>query len=328
MRVVVTGSSGHLGEALAQTLREAGHSVLGVDLRDGEQTDRVGSIADRALVRSALAEAEAVVHTATLHKPHVATHSRHDFLETNVAGTLNLLEEAVANKVGRFVFTSTTSTFGRSLVPAPGAPAAWITESVPPAPKNIYGVTKVAAESLCELFHQLHGLPCIVLRTSRFFPDEDDRHSVRDRYADENIKVNEFLYRRVELSDAVEAHRLALDRAVDIGFGRYIISATTPFVREDLPDLRDNLPSVVDRLFPERADLYERHGWRMFGGIDRVYVNERAREELGWRPRFDFGSVLERIRDGRDIWSPMARSIGVKGYHDEAFSEGPYPVAE
>ena len=56
--------------------------------------------------------------------------------------------------MSRFVFTSTTSAFGRALTPPPGAPAAWITEDVAPVPRNIYGVTKTAAEDLCELVHR------------------------------------------------------------------------------------------------------------------------------------------------------------------------------
>ena len=55
---------------------------------------------------------DAVLHAATLHKPHVGSHGRQEFVDTNVTGTLNLLEEAVAAGVGRFVFTSTTSAFG------------------------------------------------------------------------------------------------------------------------------------------------------------------------------------------------------------------------
>ncbi len=328
MRVVVTGSSGHLGEGLARRLREQGENVVGIDIRAGEHTDIVGSISDRNLLRAALANADSVVHTATLHKPHIGTHTRHEFVQTNVLGTLNLLEEAVAANVGSFVFTSTTSTFGRALVPAAGAPAAWITESVAPEPKNIYGVTKLAAENLCELFHRLKSLPCIVLRTSRFFPDEDDRRSVRESYADQNVKANEFLYRRVDLADVVDAHVLAIERAHDIGFGCYIISATTPFARDDLAELRDRMNEVVARLYPTVSTVYGRRGWTMFPGIDRVYVNERARTELGWTPTVNFASILNRIDNGGDIWSPLARAVGVKGYHDQVFSEGPYPVVE
>eukprot|EP00913_Durusdinium_trenchii_P028310 g26538.t1 len=176
---------------------------------------------------------DVVFHTATLHKPHVATHCRQDFIDTNVTGTLNLLEHAVSAGVGAFIFTSTTSAFGSALRPPPNAPAAWITEDCRGLPKNIYGATKVAAEELCALFHVDCGLPCLVLRTSRFFPEVDDDPSMREEYADLNLKCNEFLHRRVDIADAVTAHLLAAERAAEIGFAKYIISATTPFCRDD-----------------------------------------------------------------------------------------------
>ena len=178
--------------------------------------------------------ADAVLHTATLHKPHVGTHARQEFVDTNVTGTLVLLEEAVAAGVGAFVHTSTTSAFGRALVPAEGEPAAWITEDVVPRPRNIYGATKVAAEDLCELVARDHHLPCLVLRTARFFPEPDDIEQVRSGYADANAKLNELLYRRIDLADVVSAHLAALAQAPRIGFARYVVSATTPFAPADL----------------------------------------------------------------------------------------------
>jgi nucleoside-diphosphate-sugar epimerase len=259
-----------------------------------------------------------------LHKPHVESHSRLEFVETNIAGTLNLLEEAVVANVSRFIFTSTTSAFGRALVPEPGAPAAWITEDVPPVPRNIYGVTKTAAEDLCQLISRDHGLPCLILRTSRFFPEPDDRDEVRTAYDDLNVKVNELLYRRVDIEDVVSAHQLALQRAPLIGFGRCIISATSPFAREDLRAIREDLPAVVRRLFPDFEDIYLARGWRMFPAIERVYVNGRARTDLGWLPRYDFRYALDRLAEHADPFSPLSRAIGLKGYHD--VSTGVYTV--
>src|SRR5262245_41343318 len=179
MRVLVTGSSGHLGEALARRLSELDHEVVGLDIIEGPFTTCVGSITDRTCVTACMRGVQAVFHAATLHKPHVATHSRQEFIDTNVTGTLNLLEEAVTTGVGAFVYTSTTSVFGDALVPPAGVPAAWVTEEVRPIPKNIYGVTKAAAEDLCQLFHRNKRLACIVLRTSRFFPEADDDKIVR-----------------------------------------------------------------------------------------------------------------------------------------------------
>jgi UDP-glucose 4-epimerase len=323
-RVLVTGSAGHLGEALVRALRASGRDVTGLDVLASPFTTAVGSIADRATVRDCLAGAGTVLHPATLHKPHVGSHSRQDFVDTNITGTLTLLEEAAAAGVGSFVFTSTTSAFGGALTPAPGAPAAWITEEVTPVPRNIYGVTKTAAEDLCALIHAAHGLPVVILRTARFFPEPDDADDVRTAYPDANIKANEFLYRRADIQDVVDAHLLAMDRAPAIGFGRYIVSATTPFTPADLPALRAGAPAVVRRLFPDQEAEYARRGWRMFGHIDRVYVNERARKDLGWAPVYDFRHVLDLLKAGEDPRSPLARAVGAKGYH--RVSTGPYTV--
>ena len=175
---------------------------------------------------------------------------------------------------------------------------------------------------LCELISRDHGLPCLILRTSRFFPEGDDRDDVRSTYDDLNLKVNELLYRRVDLEDVVSAHLLALDRAPAIGFGRYVISATTPFTPEDLTAIREDLPAVVERRFPDYPPIYKARGWRMFPSIERVYVNERARRELGWSPRYDFRHALDRLAEGADPRSPLARGVGAKGYH--AVSTGVY----
>jgi UDP-glucose 4-epimerase len=322
-KMLVTGSSGHLGEALVRVLRARcadgwGSAVTGLDLKPGPYTDITADIADRSAVRQALAAsgATAVIHAATLHKPHVGSHGKQAFINTNVTGTLNLLEESVAAGARAFVYASTTSAFGRALVPAAGEPAAWITEDVPSIPRNIYGATKAAAEDLCQLTHAEHGLPVIALRIARFFPEGDDDDAVRAVYPDANVKANELLYRRVDISDVVDAHLLAVEHAARVGFARYIISATSPFTTGDLLRLRNDLSGVVREKFPDLDREYRRRGWRLFPGVDRVYVNARARAELGWRPRYDFRRLLDMLSRDEDPRSPLARAVGAKGYHD------------
>jgi UDP-glucose 4-epimerase len=326
MAILVTGSAGHLGEALVRALRGAGRPVRGADRKSSAFTECVGSILDRAFVRGCMQGATAVIHTAGLHKPHVATHSLQEFVDHNVSGTILLLEEAVAAGVGAFVFTSSTSALGEALTPRAGEPAAWVTEDTVPVPKNSYGVTKLMAESLCEFVARKRQLPVVVLRTSRFFADEDDDANIRRDYALANVQANEMLHRRVDLEDVVNAHLLAVEKASSLRFARYIISATTPFTIEDLTELRRSLPGVVSRLFPECESLYAARGWRLFAQIDRVYVNRLARQHLGWRPKYDFAYVMGCLRANRDFASPLARAVGAKGYHDESFAEGPYPV--
>jgi nucleoside-diphosphate-sugar epimerase len=328
LKTLVTGSSGHLGEALVRTLRKAGHEVVSVDIKPSEFTSVTGSIADPSVVEECMQGIETVYHAATLHKPHVATHSQQDFVDTNVSGTLQLLQHAADQKVASFVFTSTTSVFGDALRPPPGTPAAWVTESVEPIPKNIYGVTKMSAEDLCHLYHRQFGLNCIILRTSRFFPEDDDDKAKRDRFDGDNAKANEFLFRRVELEDVVNAHLIAAEKALELGFGRYVISATTPFGREDLPELNRNAGKVVEKYYPGYAEVYAKLDWEMFDHIDRVYINAAARNHLGWRPKYDYKYVLDALQNGSFPQSQLAIEVGSKGYHNQKFKDGPYPTLE
>jgi len=300
MRLLVTGSSGWLGQTLVPRLQQAGHEVVGIDPVPGATTRVVGSIADREVVRAAMRDfgVTGVVHAGALHKPHVETRSRAEFVAVNVQGTLNLLEEAVApgSRVDRFVFTSTTSLMISKAIRAGRAGGAtkaeWITEAMAPLlPRNIYGVTKLAAEHLCRLFHELHGLPVVILRTARFFPEEDDMaHAIAQ--SEPNTKANEFLFRRLTVEDAAESHVAALARAPELGFDTFIVCARTPFARDDCEALLHDAPGVVERYFPRYRDIYARLGWTMFPSIDRVYDSSKAAKRLGFACRTGFAETL------------------------------------
>jgi nucleoside-diphosphate-sugar epimerase len=302
MRVLLTGSSGWLGRFLAPRLRAAGRLVTGLDIVPGPETQVLGSVADRSTVERAFKEhgIEAVVHAGALHKPDILRFPTQAFVDVNVAGTLNLLEAAVAAGHDRFVMTSTTSLMISQAIRAEAGPAAvWLDEATGPlAPRNIYGVTKLAAEGLCRLHQAEHGLNCIVLRTARFFPEDDDTHL---EPSGQNLKANEFLHRRLTVGDAAEAHLAALERAPAIGFGTYIIAAPTPFERSDAAALKQDAAAVVARYFPDAPDLYARRGWRLPASIGRVYDAGLAERELGFRCRTDFGAVLEALRTGAPL---------------------------
>ena len=304
MNVLVTGSSGWLGQTLVPRLARDGHKVVGLDPEPAATTRVVGSVVDRALVRRVIRDEgiTAIVHAAARHKPHIETHDNSEFVAVNVQGTLNLLEEAVApgSPIDRFVFTSTTSLMISQEIrdgKAGGAnEAVWIDETMTPLrPRNIYGVTKLAAEELCRLFNHLHKLPVLVLRTSRFFPEEDDMaHAIAQ--SGENTKANEFLFRRLSVEDAAEAHVVALSKAQEIGFDTFIVAAPTPFTRDDCHDLITDAPAVVARLFPDYRALYERRGWTMFDTIDRVYDASKATRVLGFTCRTGFADILAGLR--------------------------------
>jgi UDP-glucose 4-epimerase len=299
MNILVTGSSGWLGQTLVPRLRRDGHKVVGLDPEPGATTDVVGSVVDRALVRATIRTqgSDAIVHAAARHKPHIETHDNSEFVAVNVQGTLNLLEEAIEAGVGRFIFTSTTSLMISQQIRAGRAggatEAVWIDETMAPlVPRNIYGVTKQTAEELCRLFHQLHKLPILILRTARFFPEEDDMaHAIAQ--SGDNTKANEFLFRRLSVEDVAEAHVAALAKAPELGFDTFIISSMTPFSKADCRDLLADAPAVVARYFPDYRAKYGKRGWTMFDSIDRVYDASKAKRVLGFACKTGFREVLD-----------------------------------
>jgi nucleoside-diphosphate-sugar epimerase len=165
---------------LAPRLRAAGHDVVGLDIAAGADTQIIGSVANPGVIQNAFDRGvEAVIHAASLHKPDIARYPAQAFVDVNVTGTLNLLEAAVRAGHDRFVFTSTTSLMISQTIRDESTPqAVWLNEqSGPLMPRNIYGVTKLAAENLCRLYAQTRGLNAAVLRTARFFPEDDDTHA-------------------------------------------------------------------------------------------------------------------------------------------------------
>jgi len=284
--LLLTGSAGYLGQSLYKKLKSDGYDIFGIDQIATETTQFVGDISNRAFVAECLNNQpiDVIIHTATLHKPHVSIFSKQDFVNVNITGTLNLLEEAVLHNVKKFIFTSTTAVFGLAMIPTDKEGASWITEEVAPIPKNIYGVTKIAAENMCHLFSQQHKMNVIVLRTSRFFPEEDDE----DRgVSEENCKANELLYRRGDLRDMVDAHVLAVTKIDQFKFEIFIISAPTPFQREDRHLLWESPAKALVKYFPDFEKAYEKLNWKLLK-MDRVYVTEKAQKVLGFQAKYSY----------------------------------------
>jgi nucleoside-diphosphate-sugar epimerase len=278
VKVLVTGSSGRIGGAVAArlTLR---HQVTGVDRRPGALTTAVIDLCDTGRVAALCAGIDAVVHTASLHVPDLAARTAHEFREVNVDATRRLLQACGEAGVRRFVYTSTTSVYGDALLPEAGA-AVWVTETLAPRPRDIYDETKLEAEAACADAAR-QGMACTSLRMSRCFEEEPRLVAIYR------------LYRGVDALDVAQAHELALEVARP-GHEIYNVSAPSPFVIDDCQRLLADADSVVLERFPWAAAEFARRAWLLPRSIDRVYVVDKAIAELGYRPAHDFASIFRR----------------------------------
>jgi UDP-glucose 4-epimerase len=272
MRVLVTGSSGQVGSAIAGLLAEH-HEIVGLDSVPGQYTTHLGSVVDEALVSAAVSRVNAIVHTASLHAPDLTRAPSEAFVSINVLGTSNLLEAAAKRGIERFIYSSTTSIYGRALVP--GDRAVWVTESLEPQPRDIYDQTKLKAEALCREATLRGMVSCISLRFSRCFPEP------------EHLVAAYRLHRGVDIRDVAEAHRLALASSITC-FEVFNISARSPFSPDHCPQLLKDPQGLIRSRFPEIHETFANKGWPQPQSIDRVYAIEKAESQLGYRPRYNF----------------------------------------
>ena len=291
MKVLITGSSGRVGRAVFVRLALE-HEVLGFDRSPSSTAHFTGDVADEDLLRRALRGADAIVHTAALHAPHVGLAAVSEFERINVGATRLLGELAVEAGIRRFVFTSTTALYGRAATPA--GRAGWLDECLPPEPRTIYHQTKLEAERVLAGLAADSGLCVTVLRMSRCFPEPAPRMAAYR------------LHRGIDARDVADAHAraLAADRP---GFRCYVISGLTPFQREDAVQLFDRAPDVIRGRAPSLAAAFARRGWDLPVSIDRVSDPGLALRELGWRPRFGFEEVLRMLDSGSSEVLPPGR---------------------
>lgn len=272
----MTGSSGQLGREIARQL-SAQHHVVGLDLSPGPWTTHQADFSNLGVLAKLIPTVEAVIHTASLHARHLQSHSKQDFVQVNITNFLKLLELCAQFPVKRLVYTSTTSVYGFAMEPQ--EKAAWVTEALAPRPRDIYDITKLAAEELCRLFAGEKGLKAICLRTSRFFPEPPDRLALYR------------LYRGADVRDVARAHVLAAtNQALD--YAIFNISANHPFQEADTEALfREPLP-VLERYYPGIEAIFQQRGWTLPRSLDRVYVTAQAQEKLGYRPDYNFAEFI------------------------------------
>ncbi|MDX2141775.1 MAG: NAD(P)-dependent oxidoreductase [Rhodospirillaceae bacterium] len=289
MKIVVTGSGGRIGRAIYRRLAPQ-HDVIGLDRAPSSTAHVLADICDDGALARAMKGADAVIHVAALHAPHVDVVSDADFARVNVEGTRRVLTAAVEAGVRRLVLTSTTALYGYASKSPDGA--VWVDENTVPKPRNIYHRTKLEAEELLREAAQHHGLQVRIIRMSRCFPEPAP------------VMAAYRLHRGVDARDVAAAHALAL---INTGAPSqtYIVSGRTPFVPSDSPALLRDAPAVLAQRAPDLVRAFAARGWPLPRSIDRVYCAQRAERDLGWTPRFGFDEVLaEHDRESPEVLPP------------------------
>lgn len=166
MKILITGSSGFIGSALKDFLEKQSIEVVLYDLKDTSQND----VKDFVKLKEKVKGVDGVVHLAAVSRVIVAYENPLECINTNVGGTVNVLE-AVRQAQGKrpwVIFGSSREVFGESR-PLP------VTEETPCHPMNVYGIAKIAGEDLCKIFSKDYNLKTRVLRFSNVYTGKNDQ---------------------------------------------------------------------------------------------------------------------------------------------------------
>jgi UDP-glucose 4-epimerase len=178
---LVTGTAGFLGSHVAAHCIRQGFTVVGCDDLSGGSISNVpdgvefkkGSVADKAFVKNLFSERrfDYVYHLAAYAAEGLSHFIRHFNYETNLQGSILLINEAVMHDVKCFVFTSSIAVYGAGQTP--------MTESMTPTPEDPYGISKYAVELDLKAAHHMFGLNSIIFRPHNVY---GERQNTSDRY--------------------------------------------------------------------------------------------------------------------------------------------------
>lgn len=297
-RVLVTGADGFIGSHLTEALVRAGYDVRAFVLYNsfnswgwldhcsqdvkGKFDVFSGDIRDPHGVKTAMTGCDAVLHLAALIAIPYSYHSPDTYVDTNVKGTLNVLQAARELEVRRLIHTSTSEVYGSArFVP--------ITEEHPLQGQSPYSATKIAADQLAFAFHASFGLPVVIVRP---FNTYGPRQSARAVIPTIMLQIAQG-HRQIRLgavsptrdfnfvSDTVSGFLAALEsgrgagQVINLGSGFEISIGETAHLIADVMDTEVEIVTDEARLRPEGSE------------VERLWAsNARAAQVFGWTPQY------------------------------------------
>jgi nucleoside-diphosphate-sugar epimerase len=282
MRVLLTGACGLIGGATAQ-LGAGEHEFVGLDIDPAvEKAGGVrASVEDRDALLRAAEGCDAILHTAALHGHFAYTATAEQYIRTNVVGTQNVFEAALAHGIRRVVVASslTVNVGLAGLGPEPRI----IDEDSAPLPDHMYPVTKLMAEDLGHYHARVNDLEVVQLRYS---------------YVRPNVMANNglgLLGRAIGAEDVARANLLSLTRP-GLTDHVLIIGAEAPFDEDDLRAAQADPLGVIERHWPGSASVLRGAGCVVEPRhLSPMFCIARAKRVLGWRPRITFETYLRHL---------------------------------
>ncbi|WP_067467610.1 dTDP-glucose 4,6-dehydratase [Actinomadura macra] len=328
MNVLVTGAAGFIGSTYARMLLGSGPTggpsvcrvtvldkltyagtVDNLDLSDPRLRFVYGDVCDPGLVGTLMAEADQVVHFAAESHVDRSINAAEDFVRTNVLGTQTLLDAALRHRVERFVHVSTDEVYGSVETGSRAEPD-------PLDPNSPYAASKAASDLIALSYHRTHGLDVRVTRCTnnygpRQFPEKIIPLFVTNLLDGGDVPLyGDGLNRRDWLH--VEDHCLGVDLVRVLGRPGeiYNISGGTELTNTRLTEL---LLDACGADWSRVRHVPDRKGHDLRYSI----LDDKARDELGYRPRHDFERGLARTvewyRRNREWWEPLKRRASEAG---------------
>ena len=311
MATLVTGGTGFVGANIVKDLVRNGHEVICFDLNlpdrlmqdfVGEPLSNVtfvqGDIVDRASVErlGSEYEIEKIVHAAvyTVNREALEIERSRDVISINLEGTANLLELARARRVSRFVYVSSGAAYGSAL---PGDQT--LNEDTPPAPRNLYGITKFASEMITRRYGELHGISTASVRLSTpYGPMErvTGHRAVMSVLYDwtgqaargENIIAEDMDQGRdyIYVTDIADGIRTVLD-APSLAHGLYNLTTGIWLTYQEIMDAVIELSPATKVAAPSPRVKTGSEGYSR-GPLS----GHRLFDDLGWTPKYDLKAGL------------------------------------
>jgi UDP-glucuronate 4-epimerase len=319
---IVTGAAGFIASKVVELLLARGDTVVGVDnLNDAYDvrlkqwrldqllgrpgfTFRTGDIVDRAFVSDVVAGSGAVDGVVNLAARAGVRQSVEDpwiYIDTNVTGTLNLLDACVRHGIGKFVLASTSSLYGGD------TPRPFVETSSTDRPLSPYAASKKGAEALCYTYHYLNGIDVTVLRYFTVYgpagrPDMSLFRFVQWISEGRPVVVFGDGLQQRDFTFVDDIARGTIAGLAPVGYEIINLGSDEPVVLADAI-------ALVEELTGRSAEIHRvpRHP----ADVLATWANiEKAGAFLGWRPQTSFragvGALVAWYRENRAWTSEIA----------------------